>query len=68
MSYIASPAPSLTLTALPSIPHVRPGDDVAALLLDALGRAGLALRDGDVVAVAQKIVSKAEGDVYKRQG
>ena len=61
MSYIASSAPSLTLTALPSIPDVRPGDDVAALLLDALGRAGLALRDGDVVAVAQKIVSKAEG-------
>ena len=31
------------------------------LLLDALDRAGLALQDGDVVAVAQKIVSKAEG-------
>jgi coenzyme F420-0:L-glutamate ligase/coenzyme F420-1:gamma-L-glutamate ligase len=34
---------------------------VAALLLDALGRAGLALQDGDVLAIAQKIVSKAEG-------
>ncbi len=34
---------------------------MAALLLAALGRAGLALQDGDVVAVAQKIVSKAEG-------
>jgi len=34
---------------------------VAALLLAALGRAGLALQDGDVVAVAQKIISKAEG-------
>lgn len=37
------------------------GDDVGRLLLDALDRAGLALHDGDVIAVAQKIVSKAEG-------
>jgi len=34
---------------------------VAALLLQALDRAGQTLRDGDVLAVAQKIVSKAEG-------
>ena len=61
MSHAAPSAPSLTLTALPSIPHVHAGDDVATLLLDALGRAGLALRDGDVLAIAQKIVSKAEG-------
>lgn len=40
---------------------MRPGDDVARLLLDALDRAGLAPLDGDVLAVAQKIVSKAEG-------
>jgi coenzyme F420-0:L-glutamate ligase/coenzyme F420-1:gamma-L-glutamate ligase len=61
MSHASHPAPSITLTALPNIPHVHAGDDVAALLLDALGRAGLALRDGDVLAIAQKIVSKAEG-------
>jgi coenzyme F420-0:L-glutamate ligase/coenzyme F420-1:gamma-L-glutamate ligase len=52
---------SITLMAVPGIPHVHTGDDVAALLLDALGRAGLALQDGDVLAIAQKIVSKAEG-------
>ena len=34
---------------------------MAALLLQALDRAGQTLRDGDVLAVAQKIVSKAEG-------
>jgi coenzyme F420-0:L-glutamate ligase/coenzyme F420-1:gamma-L-glutamate ligase len=51
----------LLLTALPGIPDVQPGDDVSRLLLDALDGAGLALRDGDVLAVAQKIVSKAEG-------
>ncbi|HMS06735.1 MAG TPA: coenzyme F420-0:L-glutamate ligase, partial [Burkholderiaceae bacterium] len=51
----------LTLTALPGIPDVQPGDDVGRLLLAALDRAGLPPRDGDVLAVAQKIISKAEG-------
>ena len=42
-------------------PRIRPGDDLAALVLGALARAGESLRDGDVVVVAQKIVSKSEG-------
>lgn len=51
----------LTLYPIPGIPHVQPGDDVAALLLDALARAQIALQVGDVLAIAQKIISKAEG-------
>lgn len=51
----------LTLTALPAIPAVQPGDNVTQLLLSALSAAGLGLREGDVLAVAQKIISKAEG-------
>ena len=47
---------------LEGIPEVRPGDDLAAMLADALERAG-GLVDGDVVVVAQKVVSKAEGRV-----
>ncbi len=39
---------------------VSPGDDLGQLILAAADDAGLALRDGDVVAVAQKIVSKSE--------
>jgi coenzyme F420-0:L-glutamate ligase / coenzyme F420-1:gamma-L-glutamate ligase len=42
------------------IPEIRPGDDLAALLGDAVERAG-GLEDGDVLVVAQKVVSKAEG-------
>jgi coenzyme F420-0:L-glutamate ligase/coenzyme F420-1:gamma-L-glutamate ligase len=49
---------------LPGLPEVRPGDDLAALLAAAaerLGGGGLA--PGDVLAVAHKVVSKAEGAV-----
>jgi coenzyme F420-0:L-glutamate ligase / coenzyme F420-1:gamma-L-glutamate ligase len=51
----------LTLTPIPHFPHVRPGDDVAALLLAALRQADIVLQDGDVLAIAQKVISKAEG-------
>jgi coenzyme F420-0:L-glutamate ligase/coenzyme F420-1:gamma-L-glutamate ligase len=51
---------SLTLTALRGMPEVTPGSDLAALLAGALEAAGLALRSGDVLVVAQKVVSKAE--------
>ncbi|MCW5887134.1 MAG: coenzyme F420-0:L-glutamate ligase [Anaerolineales bacterium] len=46
---------------------VQPGDDLAALLLAALLRQGLTLQDGDVIVLAQKIVSKAEGR-YRQLG
>lgn len=55
----------LTLTAVPHIPHIQPGDDLAAAILQALDKAGLALCTGDVLAIAQKIVSKAEGRLVK---
>jgi coenzyme F420-0:L-glutamate ligase/coenzyme F420-1:gamma-L-glutamate ligase len=42
---------------------VQPGDDLPALILDGLDRAGQALQDRDVVVIAQKVVSKAEGRI-----
>jgi coenzyme F420-0:L-glutamate ligase / coenzyme F420-1:gamma-L-glutamate ligase len=52
---------AVTLTPIPDIPMLRPGDDLAGLLIAACERSELAPADGDVVVVAQKIVSKAEG-------
>jgi coenzyme F420-0:L-glutamate ligase/coenzyme F420-1:gamma-L-glutamate ligase len=52
---------AITLTPIPDIPLVRPGDDLAALLIAACERSRLALAENDIVVVAQKIVSKAEG-------
>jgi coenzyme F420-0:L-glutamate ligase / coenzyme F420-1:gamma-L-glutamate ligase len=51
----------ITLMPVPDIPLVRPGDDLAALLIAACEQSALAPADGDIVVVAQKIVSKAEG-------
>lgn len=56
---------NITLTAVPHIPDIQPGDDVAGLILDALATANLSLRPGDVLAVAQKIISKAEGRLVR---
>jgi coenzyme F420-0:L-glutamate ligase/coenzyme F420-1:gamma-L-glutamate ligase len=51
----------LELIALPDIPLVHPGDDLSELIAAGLERAGAELQDGDVLVVAQKIVSKSEG-------
>jgi coenzyme F420-0:L-glutamate ligase/coenzyme F420-1:gamma-L-glutamate ligase len=50
----------LELFAIPGLPMVQAGDDLPALILTGLERAEQTLRDGDVVVIAQKIVSKAE--------
>lgn len=52
---------AITLTAIPGIPAVRPGDDLARILGDALQAAALPPRQDDVLVVTHKIVSKAEG-------
>ena len=52
---------SITYTALDGVPLVEPGDDLAVLIEEALERTGLVLEAGDILIVAQKIVSKAAG-------
>jgi coenzyme F420-0:L-glutamate ligase / coenzyme F420-1:gamma-L-glutamate ligase len=52
---------TLLVVPLAGLPEVRPGDDLARLLLDAVRAAGLELADGDVLAVTSKVVAKAEG-------
>lgn len=52
---------SMSLTALPDIPRIKAGDDLATIVLDGVAAASLQLADGDVLVLAQKIVSKSEG-------
>lgn len=58
-----TPEPALAVWPLRGLPRVRPGHDLGALLIEALAREGLVPGDGDIVVVAQKIVSKAEGRI-----
>src|SRR5918911_4764975 len=53
--------PELRIIGLPGIPIVTPGMDVADLIHRAAVAAPLPLQAGDIVAVTQKVVSKAEG-------
>jgi len=51
----------ITIAALEGVPLIAEGDDLAAHLCAALDRAGFETSAGDVLVVAQKVVSKAEG-------
>ena len=53
----------LVVTGVHGLPEIRPGDDLANLIANAVRAEGEQLRDGDVLAVAQKIVSKSEGRI-----
>jgi len=56
-----TPDNSVQLIPVPGIPLIKPGDDLAEIITQQLAAANLTLQDGDVVALAQKIVSKSEG-------
>lgn len=52
---------TLSLHALPGLPHVQPGDCLADLILAACEQLGLQLETSDILVITSKIVSKAEG-------
>lgn len=55
------PIMSLTLTPLSGIPLIRHGDNLADIIVRSLTETGIQLQDGDIFALAQKVVSKSEG-------
>lgn len=54
-------AEGLWIWAVPGIPEIRDGDDLASVILRAMRQAGKSFADGDIVVVTSKVVSKAEG-------
>jgi coenzyme F420-0:L-glutamate ligase/coenzyme F420-1:gamma-L-glutamate ligase len=64
-SVISAKAGVARFVALAGVPLVKPGDDLATIILAALATSHEKLCDGDVVVVAQKIVSKAEGRIVR---
>ena len=58
----------MQLTALTTLPMVKPEDDLAVLIAASAHQEGFTFSDGDIVCVAQKIVSKAEGRQVSLEG
>jgi coenzyme F420-0:L-glutamate ligase/coenzyme F420-1:gamma-L-glutamate ligase len=56
---------TVAVIPIPGLPMIAPGDDLAALLADAIDAARVGVKAGDVVVVCQKVVSKAEGAVVR---
>ncbi len=51
---------NLEILAIQNFPMVEPGDNLAELIEQSLGQNDVSLKDGDILCLAQKIVSKAE--------
>jgi len=56
---------SFTATALEHFPLIESGDDIVKIIIETVRKDGLELEDGDVIAIAQKILSKAEERVIR---
>jgi coenzyme F420-0:L-glutamate ligase/coenzyme F420-1:gamma-L-glutamate ligase len=55
----------LRLFRIPGIPEIRPGDDLVKFVTIAMRRAAIRFLEGDILVVAQKIISKAEGALVR---
>ena len=54
---------TIAIIPIPGVPQIKPGDDLPAIRLKAIDDAKVGLKDGDILVLCQKIVSKAEGAV-----
>ncbi len=61
------PTSRMELVALEPVPAIREGDDLAGVVIEACARCELVLQSGDILVLAQKIVSKAEGRLVRLQ-
>ena len=57
--------PSIQLLPLTGLPEIGEGDDLARLIVQAAHKGRVALRQDDILVVAQKVISKAEGRVVR---
>jgi len=55
---------TLTITPVPGLPEIRPGDDLAGMIIEAC-QASIGIENDDVLVVSQKVISKAEGQLVE---
>lgn len=56
---------TVTFTGIKNLPEVKPGDDIASLILASVEKLELSFREGDIFVIAHKIISKSEGRLIK---
>ena len=54
----------ISVVSLDKFPIVKKGDELGAIILNCINQNKLKLKNGDIICIAQKIVSKAEGCIY----
>jgi coenzyme F420-0:L-glutamate ligase / coenzyme F420-1:gamma-L-glutamate ligase len=59
------PHPSVQIIPLAGLPEIAPGDNLSRLIADAVRKSAQSIAAGDIFVVAQKIVSKAEGQIVR---
>ena len=60
---MSPPSRRIEIFTLDAVPEIQPGYDLAGIIVEAAGDVSFPLKDGDVLVVAQKIVSKSEGRI-----
>ena len=56
---------SITIIPIYGIPEIKPGDNLIEITSNTLSRHNISIKDGDIIVIAQKIISKAEGRIVK---
>ena len=59
---------SVSIVGLENFPFVKAGDSIAEMIVEIAGRENVPIDDGNVIVIAQKVVSKAEGRVIQLRG
>jgi coenzyme F420-0:L-glutamate ligase/coenzyme F420-1:gamma-L-glutamate ligase len=58
-------AKTISIVSLESLPLVKAGDNLAKIIVETMKNEGISPSDGDIIAIAQKVVSKAEGRIVR---
>ena len=56
--------PKVSIFALENFPEIKKGDDLSKIIINCISESKINLNDGDVICIAQKVISKAEGCIY----
>ena len=57
-------SPQVSIFALENFPEIKKGDDLSKIILRCISENKIKIKDGDVICIAQKVISKAEGCIY----